>query len=376
MDPLPQTFAVLNEGPATGMHIGAQVHVRLHGQVVADLALGNARLAKDSSTHADLPMRTDTLMLWLSAGKPLTAAGIAMLADQGQLSFDDPVVKFIPEFGKNDKQAITLRHLLTHTAGLRTVDTQYPFAAWDETLARIIQMKVERNWIPGQRAGYHTHSTWYLLGEIIRRITGQPCDAWLRAHLFEPLQMKDTHLALSHEQYEVYSNAGRLGFLYDTTDSSNPVPIPNYDTELGASRPRPSASVRGPIRELANFYEMLAHDGAGPDGTQLLKPATVHAIISRQRVGMYDATFRQTIDWGLGIILNSAQYGPAIPYQFGAYASRDTFGHGGSQSSTGFHDPLRKITVCILFNGCPGEPAHDRRIRATLAALYQDLSLT
>ncbi len=92
------------------------------------------------------------------------------------------------------------------------------------------------------------------------------------------------------------------------------------------------------------------------DGARIMRPETVAAITSRQRVGMFDVTFRQTLDWGLGVILNSSHYGAAIPYQFGPHASSATFGHGGSQSSTGFCDPERQLVVGLLFNGCPGEP--------------------
>ena len=221
------------------------------------------------------------------------------------------------------------------------------------------------------KAGYHTHTGWYLLGEIIRRVTGVPHDRWIRMHLFEPLKMRDSWLAMDAVRYQGYGE--RIGYLYDTTVSP-PRPLANYDTELAASRPRPSASCRGPIRELANFYEMLRQDGIF-EGRQILRAETVHALTARQRVGMFDHTFQQPIDWGLGLIINSAHYGPAIPYQFGPYASPESFGHGGSQSSTGFCDPRRRLVVALLFNGCPGEPAHDKRLCATLKALYEDLSL-
>jgi CubicO group peptidase (beta-lactamase class C family) len=189
--------------------------------------------------------------------------------------------------------------------------------------------------------------------------------------LLEPLAMHNTFLAMSAEQYRAFGD--RIGILYETC-TKPPRQLPNYDTELGASRSRPSASVRGPIRELANFYEMLRNYGSF-NGRVILKSETVAAMTSRQRVGMFDNTFRQTIDWGLGIILNSQHYGPGIPYQFGPHASRDTFGHGGSQSSTGFCDPLHQLVVTLIFNGTPGEPQHDKRLRATLKALYEDLGL-
>jgi CubicO group peptidase (beta-lactamase class C family) len=363
-----RTHAAINTGTQSGLHIGAQLFAMIDGRTVADFAVGQCRL--DPQT----PMATDTLMLWLSGGKPLTAAAIGMLKDQGRLDFDDPVAKHVPEFAANGKDQITLRHLLTHTAGIRGLDAQYPFQTWDETLEKICAGKIERDWIPGQKAGYHTHTSWYVLGEIINRLTATPHDQWIRHNLLEPLNMTDTWLAMSPEQYESYGP--RIGVLYDTTKTP-PRPLPNLDTQLASTRPRPSASARGPIRQLANFYEMLRNGGQF-NNAQILHPQTVHSLTSRQRIGMFDHTFRQTIDWGLGFIINSSHHGPAgggIPYQYGPHASPGTFGHGGSQSSTAFCDPDNKLVVALLFNGCPGEPAHDKRLRATLKALYEDLHL-
>src|SRR6516225_5171264 len=119
---LDRTLEILHEGIHQRLHIGAQLFASIDGQPVADLALGLARLAPDSPTGHDIPMQTDTLMLWLSAGKPLTAAAICMLWERGQLQFEDTVVQHWPDFGKNGKQDITIRHLLTHTSGIRGTD--------------------------------------------------------------------------------------------------------------------------------------------------------------------------------------------------------------------------------------------------------------
>ncbi len=374
--PNSRTLTTLYEGLTTNLHIGAQLYATLNGTPVAKIAHGLARLAADSPTHTDVPMTTDTLMLWLSAGKPITAAAILMLMEKNLLTLDTHVASIIPEFGNQGKEEITLRHLLTHTAGIRALDLSYPFATWDETLHKIYTLKLERDWLPGQKAGYHAHSSWYLLGEIINRLTQQPFHQWIRDNLFIPLKMHDTWLSLSPTQYQTY--ATRIGYLYDTSKSSqssvlSPHPL-GFDTELAATRPRPSASCRGPMHNLARFYEMLRQGGT-LDGATLLSPETVQLFTSRQRTYMLDITFKQTIDWGFGLILNSSQYGSAIPYQFGPYASPNTFGHGGSQSSTGFCDPQNHLTVSLLFNGCPGAPPHDKRLRATLQALYQDLGL-
>ncbi|HVS71409.1 MAG TPA: serine hydrolase domain-containing protein [Phycisphaerae bacterium] len=368
MSALSRTVAILQDGLSAGLHIGAQLFALIDGRPVADLALGLARPA--AAGESPTPMSSDTLMLWLSAGKPVTAVAIAMLADQGLLSFDDPVARHLPEFAQNGKETITIRHLLTHTAGIRALDTAYPFQSWDDTLAKIFAMRLERDWTPGERAGYHTHTSWYLLGEILQRLARAPIDHWIRRHIFEPLRMSDSWLAMPADRY--HADGNRIGILMDTSNPQQPKPMMNLDTELAASRPRPSASCRGPMHDLARFYEMMRRGGE-LDGVRLLQESTARRLISRQRVGMLDATFRQKIDWGFGFILNSSHHGPGIPYQFGPRASPDTFGHGGSQSSSAFCDPDRRLVVALIFNGCPGEPAHDRRLRATLTALYEDL---
>jgi CubicO group peptidase (beta-lactamase class C family) len=199
---------------------------------------------------------------------------------------------------------------------------------------------------------------------------GVPHDLWIRENILLPTGMTDTWLALDPEPYRHYGT--QLGFLYNTKD--RPVPLPHADSELAAARSRPSASCRGPAHDLVAFYEML-RGGGEIGGKRILQAQTVAAMTTRQRVGMYDRTFGHMIDWGLGLIINSAHHGPRVPYQYGPHASRDTFGHGGSQSSVGFCDPQRHLSAAVIFNGRPGEPAHDRRLRAVLGTLYEDLGL-
>src|SRR2546426_6942132 len=100
---LPRTIAAIERGIDQGLHIGAQLYVSRHGQVVADMALGEAR--------AGVAMRTDTLMLWLSAGKPITAVAVAQQRERGRLDWDDAVARHIPEFAAGGEEAITIRPL-------------------------------------------------------------------------------------------------------------------------------------------------------------------------------------------------------------------------------------------------------------------------
>ena len=155
-DVLPKTLSVIRQGIATGCHIGAQIYVSLNGEVVADFALGEAQ--------PGVPMRADTIMLWLSATKPITAVAVAQLWEEGKLSLDDPVCRFIPEFGKRGKEEITIRQLLTHTAGFRTADKIPAELSWDESIERICQTPLGAGWVPGRKAGYHISSSWMILG--------------------------------------------------------------------------------------------------------------------------------------------------------------------------------------------------------------------
>jgi CubicO group peptidase (beta-lactamase class C family) len=360
---------VVVAGIAQGLHVGAQVYVSVGGKMKMDEAFGLARRENVSTGRAAAAMRTDTLLLWLSAGKPITAVAMGMLVERGKLGWDDAVAQHIPEFAPPEhpeKAKVTVRQLLLHTGGFRMHDARYPFVSWEETIARICAAGLESGWVPGQKAGYHAHSSWYILGEIIRRVDGRACERFLREEIFVPLGMEDTWLALEPARVAAYGE--RIGVMYET--AATPVrPVPDIDTVLGCTRPRPSGSVRGPVRELGKFYEELLRLRAGGTGG-IVSAETVRLMTSRQRVGMMDATFRQKIDWGLGFIVNSARYGPGIPYQFGDEASEETFGHGGNQSSVGMCDPARQLVVVAVFNGWPGEAAHDRRLREFLRAVY------
>jgi CubicO group peptidase (beta-lactamase class C family) len=136
----------------------------------------------------------------------------------------------------------------------------------------------------------------------------------------------------------------------------------------------PGGGTYGPIRELGYFYEALQN--GGQRGGRILQAETVALMTSRVRVDMVDETFKLPIDWGLGLIIDSKHDGrEQVPYGYGRFASPDTFGHSGSQSSVGMCDPVRGLVVALTFNGMCGEARHQRRIRAAIEAIYEDLQL-
>jgi len=363
MAALARTLAELERGLEARSHYGAQLFVERHGEVIADAACGE-RLPGE-------PLRRAHRMLWLSASKPLTALAVAQLWERGALSLDDPVASHLPEFAEGGKGAITIRHLLTHTSGIRMLDTGWPEATWDEIVARICERPIEPRWIPGRKAGYHLTSSWFVLGELVRRIDGRAIERYLDEEIFAPLGMAASSLGVAREEIErvrpqiapMYLRAGEALAKSDLTS----------DAKLVA--PSPGGNGIGPIRELARVYSLLARGGE-LDGRRLLSRQTVEAVVARHRVGLVDHTFKTRLDWGLGVIVNSRHYGDAdAPYGYGPHAGPRTFGHSGARSSVAFCDPDVGLVVAMAVNGLLPEAAHRVRTERLLDALYRDLGL-
>ena len=371
-DAIPRTRELIERQMSEGLHVGAQLYASRHGRPVANLALGVAR--------AGVPMRPFTLMLWLSATKPFAAVAACQLWERGKLGLDDRVATHLPEFAQNGKDAITVRHILTHTAGFRGLVGRWEDQPWDAVIDAVCKAKLEPGWVPGRKAGYHLHTSWYVLAELVRRLDGRTFDQYVREQIFLPLGMSNCWIGgMSASTYKAYGD--RLGLMHDTSgDGAGPKANHPLDTEAAVLPPRPGSNGRGPVRELGRFYEAML-GGGQLDGARILSTQTAEAMTAAHRVGLYDHTFRHAIDWGLGVIRNSAHYDrtsgqpDTVPYGYGPHASDRTFGHSGSQSSVGLCDPDHGLVVTLVFNGMPGEKRHDSRVRAVLGTLYEELGL-
>lgn len=367
--PLAQTIKVIENGTRDGVHAGAQVYVSLRGEVVADTGIGLAH----GSVGGGTAMSAESINLWMSSVKPVAAVAIAQLVERGKVTFDDPVARHVPELAANGKDAITICHLLTHTGGFRAMPDAWLNESWDQIIARICAARPEPRWTPGEKAGYHPRSSWFMLGEIVRRVDGRSYDRYVRDEIFVPLGMNDSWAGMPHEKYREYRQQDRLAAMYDTSTAAPDPRDPNagMPSEDDCAAVRPGSNGRGPIHELAIFYEMLLNGGER-NGRRILQPQSVAELVRPQRVGMFDHTFKANMDWGLGFILNTTA--PAeIPYGYGPRASRDTFGHSGMQSSCAFCDPQRQLVVAWVCNGMPSEERHQARQRAINTAIYEDL---
>ena len=183
-----RTVAELEAQVASGLELGGQLYLALRGEVLADAGFGEARPGE--------PLRRDHLMLWMSSTKPVAAVAICQLWERSRLELDDPVARHIPEFAQGGKESVTVRHLLTHTGGIRMLDTGWPAAGWDGIVARVCVRRLEPRWQPGRRAGYHLASSWFILGELVRRLDGRPFESYVRQEIFEPLGASDCWIGM------------------------------------------------------------------------------------------------------------------------------------------------------------------------------------
>ncbi|MGF1679349.1 MAG: serine hydrolase domain-containing protein [Candidatus Methylacidiphilales bacterium] len=358
------TAAVFQKGIELGQHFGGQLCVMHEGRTVLDAGWG-------TSGPDGVGIQSDDVMLWMSSGKPVTAVAIARLVEAGLLHWDTPVCEWIPEFGNQGKEAITLANILSQSAALRGADA-IDGTNCGEMLRAIYDLPLDQGQIPGRHAGYHVGGTWMILGEVIRRVTGLSIQSYLKKELFPALEMEGCGLG-GADQHDGGFMTCPLP-IFDTTTTS-PRIHPVYGVETAVRLPRPGRNLHGPIRELARFYASLRHILRG--GRGILRSETVERMIVPQRpAGMRDLTFGHQADFGFGFYLHPEKYGRGkSSYGYGARASDQSFGHSGAQSSCGFYDPEVDVVVTWVVDGMPGEPKHQRRARALNEALYTDLGI-
>jgi CubicO group peptidase (beta-lactamase class C family) len=356
----------IESGIERGLHVGAQLYVSRGGQPVADLAFGMAR--------DGVPMTPDTIMLWMSATKPITVVAVAQVWERGKIALDDPVAKYIPAFGAKGKDRITIRHLLTHTGGFRAAVGPWTADPWDDIIAQICDAEIEPGWIVGRTSGYHIAPSWYLLAEIVRRVSSdsRPYSQYVREKILEPLGMRDTWIGMPAARWREYGD--RIAPMHSASASRRPAPHPYKPWSNNAEAvaiERPGGNGRGPIHDLGRFYEAML---AG--GETVVTPQTIEAVSARHTVGLPDKTLGYRLDRGLGVVIDSKEYGLEAAW-YGTRCSRRAWGHAGYLCSVGFVDPEHRLVVAAVFNGMTDyDPAlHDARMRETVDAVYTDLGI-
>ena len=291
----------------------------------------------------NVPMKADTIFWIASMTKPITAAAVMMLQDEGKLSVEDPVGKYVPELKdlktKDGKPVnVTLRHLLTHTAGMGEASGEQSKKA--EKLADLIPHYAAQpvKFEPGTRWEY-SQSGINALGRIVEVVSGKPFQDFLQERLFGPLGMKDTTFYLSADQMPRLAKSYRKD-----GDKLEESPIFILDGHAPTSRQRYPAANGGLFStapDYGRFCQMILNAGT-LEGRRYLKPESVKQMTSLQTPESIKTGFTEGNGWGLGwcVVRN--------PQGVSEKLSAGSFGHGGAYGTQAWIDPAKGRAYILM----------------------------
>lgn len=358
---LPKTTSFIEQGIELGHHVGAQVHVRVSGEVVADIAIGESR--------PGVSMGHDTVSPIYCSAKPILAVGLAVLVSEGLLSFDDPVAAYIEAFSSSGPTPISLRHVLTHTTGFRFDPCDpFVFEDWQAAIDAAVSASHGERDEPGTRARYQGCTFWYIVGEAIMRASGQALPDHLNGAVLRPLGIEDIWFRFDAELARS-ADPAKVGLVYVTEERQHPEPLflleDEQDLQFGP------LAVRGSMRALGAFYQGILDMSVA----ELIGEELSESLCHRWRSGLRDDSFGAIVDWGLGFALETRIPGHNASV-FGRFTGDDSFGHHGRRSSFAFADPRTLTVVAVQLNGMPSQMTSHFRSRRVTDAIYRDLGLT
>jgi len=354
-----------------GLERGASAAVTRDGELVVDLWGGEA----DASGRA---WERDTLVNVYSTTKTMAAICVLVLADRGLVDLSAPVATWWPEFAAKGKEAVTVSHVMSHSAGLSGFDPPLESVEelydWDACCERLAAQAPW--WEPGTASGYHAVTQGYLQGEIVRRVTGKSIGTFFREEIAEPLGA-DFHIGLpaEHDPRVAELVPPRYGLgggpaaaprdsIAARTLRSTPVTAKEPRTRAWRGAEIPAAGGTGNARSVARVHSALACGGA-VDGVRLLSPAGVERAREEQIRGT-DLVLRFPLVLGNGFGLNDRTF-PISP-------NPRAFFWGGWGGSLAIIDLDARATIAYVMNRMEADLLGDRRGAGIAAAAFGALA--
>ena len=372
--------------------VGAGFSLVHDGRTVVDLWGGVA----DAATGA--PYTDDTLQLVFSTTKGATAVCANLLAQRGELDVEAPVTEYWPEFGQAGKADVPVRWLMGHRAGLPYVNAPIELdacLAWDPAVEALAAM--EPLWEPGTAHGYHAVTYGWLVGEVVRRISGRSLGRFFADEVAGPLGL-EFWIGLPADQEPRVAPLTNRGLRRDEAEGDQTEGLSDLVSQIeqflgpgsmlalalgGGStmpfigngvfnRPEvraaevPAANGVTNARSLARMYAAVVGPVEGVSDGPLLTSEQVKAAATTQtqgadRVLMFETTF------GLGFMTSS---------EFSPYGSTASFGHAGAGGSVGFADPENGLGFGYVMNRTMTNMSGDPRSRGLVAAAYDAIGVT
>lgn len=345
---LKEAFTSLFDDP---QERGMALCVQIGGETVLDLWAGSADKDGQQAWHSD------TILNLFSCTKTFTAVTVLQLVGEGKLELDAPVARYWPEFAAAGKEKITLRHLLSHQAGLPALHQMLPAEALYDWQAMTTVLAAEQPWWRvGEGHGYAPITYGWLVGEVLRRVEGRGPGESIVARTAKPLGL-DFHVGLADSQFDrvatISRGKGNLGdaaaqrllkvtmtepTAMSTRAFTNPPSIMTSTNKPEWRRmQQPAANGHGNARSLAGFYSGLL------DG-RLLESELLDEL-TREHARGEDKTLLTATRFGLGCMLDQPEVANAT-YGMGPLA----FGHPGAGGSIGFADPERELAFGFVTN--------------------------
>jgi CubicO group peptidase (beta-lactamase class C family) len=362
----------LAEELSIGGELGAAIAIDVDGEMVVDMWGGYMDAAKT------IEWQQDTIINLFSNTKALLTLAALILVERGLLDLSARVSKYWPEFAVNGKQHVKVRHILGHTSGVSgwdapwTIEEMYDL---DKSIARLANQTPW--WPPGTASGYHVVSQGHLLGEVIRRITGETAKKFVRDEIAEPLGA-DIHIGASAEHDQRIAEVippPSVQLPRETVPQDHPMrktlisPPPDASAantlawrraELGG------ANGHGNARSLARALSPISLGGKA-NGVQLLTPTTIEMIFHEQANGV-DQVLAIPLRWGTGFALPRPETLPYIPDD-----EKICF-WGGWGGSIVLMNPDRRTTIAYTMNKMGPGFLGSERTRRYVTLIYEALA--
>ncbi|MGB3481510.1 MAG: lipase LipE [Mycobacterium sp.] len=365
---------------AAGMQPAIQVCLRHNSRVVLNRAIGHGwgNGPTDAPDAEKIPVTTETPFCVYSAAKAITTTVVHMLVERGEFALDDRVCDYLPSYTSHGKDRTTIRHVMTHSAGV-------PFATGprpdlkrmnDSEYTREMLSQLKPLYRPGLVHIYHGLTWGPLMREIVAAATGRDIREILATEILDPLGFRWTNYGVAEVD---------LPFVAPSHVTGKPLPpaiakafkiaiggtpqriIPFSNTPAFLTSVIPSSSTVSTAAELSRFAEILVNGGE-LDGVRVLRPETLRAATTEARRLRPDlATGLMPLRWGTGFMLGSKRFGP-----FGRDAPQ-AFGHTGLTEIAVWADPARNLAAAVVSSGKPGRHPEAGRYTALLDRITSDI---
>ena len=325
---------------------GGQLVVRRRGVLAVDEAVGIARGLRDAEGEPRQPFTRERRSCLFSAGKPLVAVAVALLEQRGSIDVERPVAAYWPEFARAKKGEITLRDVLLHRSGLylRDIEADWRlFGDWELVVSRIADHAPA---LPRGTLAYQPLGFGWILGEIVRRVTGKPIQRFIEEDVLTPAGIDDLRLGVPAAEipslaraYWVDPKPPRLGgeVLVGFEEIQN--------SAAWLTAVLPGAGTIGTARALARFYDWLLRGTPTPGGQRLLEDAQLAKYVTPQTRGI-DRVVRFPMSLGRGFAL-----GWFWPHPYGWWRTGACYGHAGNFGTLAWADPTTQSAIAIVTNG-------------------------